>query len=133
MNCFPRSLSISFTEQFRAYKVIVFILFNIKSQGQSLDAALVDLSNCFTPGLGYVALSRVSNMDDLIITNINNKAYAIDKSSQEAMKKVRRAALKHRAEFIENIDVYEGLLTMPMARMMFWNESDGGSIKLSFS
>lgn len=45
-----------------------------KSQGMSLDTALVDLSRSFTPGMGYVALSRVRSLDGLYLTGINAMA-----------------------------------------------------------
>lgn len=45
-----------------------------KSQGMSLDAAEVDLSRSFTPGMGYVALSRVRTMDGLYLRGINQVA-----------------------------------------------------------
>jgi ATP-dependent DNA helicase PIF1 len=45
-----------------------------KSQGMSLDAAVVDLSRSFTPGMGYVALSRVRSLDGLYLVGINNIA-----------------------------------------------------------
>jgi ATP-dependent DNA helicase PIF1 len=45
-----------------------------KSQGMSLDSALIDLSRAFTYGMGYVALSRVRSIDGLFLSGINNMA-----------------------------------------------------------
>jgi ATP-dependent DNA helicase PIF1 len=45
-----------------------------KSQGMSLDAALIDLSRAFTYGMGYVALSRVRTIDGLFLSGINDMA-----------------------------------------------------------
>jgi len=45
-----------------------------KSQGMTLDAAHVDLSNAFVPGMGYVALSRVKSLDTLTLGGINRTA-----------------------------------------------------------
>lgn len=45
-----------------------------KSQGMSLDAAEIDLSRSFTPGMGYVALSRVRSMEGVYLIGVNNMA-----------------------------------------------------------
>jgi ATP-dependent DNA helicase PIF1 len=45
-----------------------------KSQGMSLDGAEIDLSRSFTPGMGYVALSRVRSMDGVYLIGINQMA-----------------------------------------------------------
>lgn len=45
-----------------------------KSQGMSLDGAEIDLSRSFTPGMGYVALSRVRSMDGVYLAGINQMA-----------------------------------------------------------
>jgi ATP-dependent exoDNAse (exonuclease V) alpha subunit len=48
-----------------------------KSQGMSLDAAEIDLSRSFTPGMGYVALSRVRSMSGVYLAGINQMALAM--------------------------------------------------------
>lgn len=66
-----------------------------KSQGMSLDSADVDLGKSFTPGMGYVALSRVRSLDGLYLSGINQMAlrmhpqiFEVDKTLREASDKL---------------------------------------------
>jgi hypothetical protein len=49
-----------------------------KSQGMTLDAVCMDLSQCFVPGQGYVALSRVKSLDGLQLLGYNDHALRVD-------------------------------------------------------
>lgn len=49
-----------------------------KSQGMSLDAAELDLRNCFVPGMGYVALSRVRSLSGIRLLGLNKMALQVD-------------------------------------------------------
>jgi hypothetical protein len=49
-----------------------------KSQGMTLDAADIDLSKTFTPGQGYVALSRVRSLKHLSLRGFNDKSLEVD-------------------------------------------------------
>ncbi|MDR3125652.1 MAG: AAA family ATPase [Candidatus Nomurabacteria bacterium] len=48
-----------------------------KSQGMTLDAAKINLSNVFEAGMGYVALSRVKSLDCLSILGLRSKAFQV--------------------------------------------------------
>ena len=54
-----------------------------KSQGMSLDAAVIDLSQAFEYGQGYVALSRVRTLDGLYLLGFNERALEVHPEVQE--------------------------------------------------
>lgn len=49
-----------------------------KSQGMSLDAAVIDLSRAFAYGQGYVALSRVRSLQGLHLQGLNERSLEVD-------------------------------------------------------
>ena len=49
-----------------------------KSQGMTLDSAEIDLSKTFEVGQGYVALSRIKNIEGLRLMGLNDKALTVD-------------------------------------------------------
>lgn len=49
-----------------------------KSQGMSLDSAIIDLRKCFLPGMGYVALSRVKTLEGLSLKGFNQMSLQVD-------------------------------------------------------
>lgn len=92
-----------------------------KSQGQTFDGVVADLSQCFLPGLGYVALSRVRSLDDLVITRINERAYKISEKSQKITLFVKKKAYLERKKFIAEKEMYDELLTNSFVRSVMWN------------
>lgn len=92
-----------------------------RSQGQTLDGVICDLSKVFTSGLGYVALSRVRNINDLIITGWTERALDIDPLSRKISNYVKRAAQKTRENFIENQELYLPLLSSDQVRELEWD------------
>lgn len=60
-----------------------------KSQGLSLDCAEIDLSGCFEPGMGYVALSRVRTLDGLKLLGLNELSLKVSERILKFDKEIR--------------------------------------------
>lgn len=63
-----------------------------KSQGMSLDAAEIDLTKAFVPGMGYVALSRVRSLGGLYLVGVGPQALRMDPEIAEFDKKLKGEA-----------------------------------------
>lgn len=77
-----------------------------KSQGMTLDAARIDLRRAFVEGMGYVALSRVKNLDNLYLTGINKMALTVSEEAlriDDALRSQSAQAIKKFAHLTEKI------------------------------
>jgi len=64
-----------------------------KSQGMTLDQAVVDLSKTFERGQGYVALSRLRDIKGLRLIGFNNRALEVDSLALKADKRFRELSM----------------------------------------
>ena len=64
-----------------------------KSQGMTLDAANIDLRRAFAPGMGYVALSRVRQLEDLTLSGLNATALQVSPEALAIDAELRAASL----------------------------------------
>lgn len=53
-----------------------------KSQGMTIDVARMNLSRAFVEGMGYVALSRVKNVNSLYLTGLNRMALQVSEEAR---------------------------------------------------
>lgn len=65
-----------------------------KSQGMTLDAARMDLRKAFVEGMGYVALSRVKNLENLYLHGINQMALRVSTDALAIDERLRAKATK---------------------------------------
>lgn len=70
-----------------------------KSQGMTLDAARIDLRKAFVEGMGYVALSRVKNLDNLYLVGINQMALKVSEDAAQIDETLRTKAAKDTERF----------------------------------
>ena len=61
-----------------------------KCQGLSLNSAIIDLSNkVFSPGMAYVALSRVRSLNGLHLTNFDPSSIMVSETSLKEVNRLR--------------------------------------------
>lgn len=72
-----------------------------KSQGMTLDCAKVDLSRTFEKGQGYVALSRLKNLEGLQLSGFNETALQVDGLAFKADKRFQELS----AAIEQDVDV----------------------------
>jgi ATP-dependent DNA helicase PIF1 len=70
-----------------------------KSQGMTLDAARIDLRKAFVEGMGYVALSRVKNLENLYLVGINRMALQVSEDAQQIDVLLRQRATEDQKKF----------------------------------
>lgn len=70
-----------------------------KSQGMTLDAAVIDLSRAFEYGQGYVALSRVRALSGLVLLGYNDRALRVHPEVLDTDAHFRSASFAAEATF----------------------------------
>jgi len=65
-----------------------------KSQGMTLDSAIMDLSNTFEKGQGYVALSRIKGLEGLQLKGFNATTLEVDHLALKADKRFLELSLE---------------------------------------
>ena len=70
-----------------------------KSQGMTLDAAVIDLRKAFVEGMGYVALSRVRSLDSLYLRGINQMALRVSRDALEIDELLRHHSAQAAKEY----------------------------------
>ena len=63
-----------------------------KSQGLTLDKISCDLSDSFSPGQSYVALSRARNLEGVFIESLNFSKINADANAVNFYKKIKNYA-----------------------------------------
>jgi hypothetical protein len=102
-----------------------------KSQGMSMDAAVMDLSRAFEYGQGYVALSRVRRLSGVYLTGLNARALEVHPEILKKDKDFRAASEAAREAFDEMPDVEKVSMQKKFVKAMggAWIENAGAAKK----
>ena len=93
-----------------------------KSQGMTLDAALIDLRKAFVPGMGYVALSRVRSIDTLYLKGINRTALQMSQDAYEIDEQLRRKSSEDSKKFAHlNKTIDQIQIKTPVKKASDWH------------
>lgn len=90
-----------------------------KSQGMTLESAVMDLSDAFVAGQWYVALSRVRSLEGLILKGINRRALEIDPRVREYDELLRIASIRA-SERLSLIPIWEKKDKTESAILRLW-------------
>jgi ATP-dependent exoDNAse (exonuclease V) alpha subunit len=77
-----------------------------KSQGMSLDSAVMDLSDVFEYGQGYVALSRIRSQSGLFLLGLNQRALEVHPEVKEQDETFRKDS-KALGDYVEKMPTTE--------------------------
>jgi hypothetical protein len=72
-----------------------------KSQGMTLSSAEIDLSKTFETGQGYVALSRIRDLNGLRLNGYNEKALQVDQIILDIDKRIKDSSKKSEEKFAQ--------------------------------
>lgn len=72
-----------------------------KSQGMTLEAAEIDLSQTFEKGQGYVALSRLKTLEGLRLLGLNQTALELDRLAMKADQRFRELSEEAEQEWLD--------------------------------
>ncbi len=86
-----------------------------KSQGMTLDQAHIDLGRTFTPGMGYVALSRLRSIDGLFLRGLNKMALRLNNEIFEFDESIRRRTKIQQDNYVYGDTFYQSRRFEPPA------------------
>ncbi len=100
-----------------------------KSQGMSLDAAVVDLSSVFEFGQGYVALSRVRRLTGLYLLGWNERAFQVHPEVLEQDTLFRTQSQSTLSDVATSMQTQSPLKTSPKKSYRPWDEEQDAELR----